>query len=62
MTRQKVGDSLELAGKGEDFLNRTALAQVLRTTINKQNLNEIQKHLYGNGHLGKAAPYRMRKD
>lgn len=36
------GDSLELADRGKDFLNRTALTKALRTTINKQNLMKFK--------------------
>lgn len=34
---EKVGNSLELNGSGEDFLNRTLIIQVLKTTINKSS-------------------------
>lgn len=34
VTEGKVGDTLELTGTGEDFLNRTPLPQALRPTIN----------------------------
>jgi hypothetical protein len=35
LIEQKVGNSLELASTGNKFFNRTPVAQVLRTTINK---------------------------
>jgi hypothetical protein len=32
---QKLGNSLELIDKGDNFLNRTAMAQALRSTISE---------------------------
>jgi hypothetical protein len=34
-TEEKVGNRFELIGTGKSFLNRTPLAQALRSTINK---------------------------
>jgi hypothetical protein len=38
---EKVGNTLELSGTEEDFLNRTPVVQALRLTINKQNLTKL---------------------
>jgi hypothetical protein len=38
----KVGESLELIGTGEIFLNRTPMAQVLRSRIDKWNLIKLE--------------------
>ena len=35
LIEEKVGNSLEHIGTGNDFLNRTLVAQALRSTINK---------------------------
>jgi hypothetical protein len=35
MLEEKVGNSLELIGKGKDFLNKILIAQTVRTMINK---------------------------
>lgn len=37
LIKEKVGNSLEHIGKGENFLNRTPMAQGLRSTIDKQD-------------------------
>jgi hypothetical protein len=47
MIDNKVGNSLELIGTRKNFLNRTPLAQALRTTINNW---DVLKLLYGKGH------------
>jgi hypothetical protein len=39
---QRVGNSLELIGTGENFLNRTSMAQALRSTINKWDLRKLR--------------------
>lgn len=39
---EKVGDSLELIGTRDDFLHRTQIAQLLRTTINKWYLMKLK--------------------
>ena len=38
LIKEKVGKSLEHIGKGENFLNRTPMDQVLRSTIDKWDL------------------------
>ena len=47
LIEEKVGNSCELIGTRKDFLNRTPLAQALRTTINNW---DVLKLLYGKGH------------
>jgi hypothetical protein len=42
LTEEKVGNSLECIGAGENFLNRTPVAQALRSTIYKQNLRILK--------------------
>jgi hypothetical protein len=37
-----VGNSLEHIGKGDNFLNRTPMAQALRSTIDKYDLMKLQ--------------------
>ena len=39
---KKVGNSLELIGTGDNFLNRTPTAQALRATINKWDLMKLK--------------------
>jgi hypothetical protein len=39
---EKVGKSLERMGTGENFLNRIPMAYVLRSTIDKWNLIQLQ--------------------
>jgi hypothetical protein len=39
---EKVGNSLEVIGTGDNVLNRKPRAQVLRSTINKQNQMKLQ--------------------
>ena len=39
LIEEKVGNSLEFIGIGKDFLNRTPLAQTLRSTINGTSQN-----------------------
>jgi hypothetical protein len=39
---EKVGESLEFMGTGEKFLNRTAMACVVRSRINKWGLIKLQ--------------------
>jgi hypothetical protein len=42
LTEEKVGKSLELIGTGRDFLNRTPMAHVLRSTIDKWKLMKLE--------------------
>jgi hypothetical protein len=58
-----VGNSLDLIGTGKDFLNRTPLAQALRSTINKWDLMKLRSVCIAEGHYhsDKAAAYRMGK-
>ena len=41
LIKEKVGNSLECIGSGDNFLNRTT-AQPLRSTINKWNLEKLK--------------------
>ena len=43
--KEEVGNTLECIGTGDNFLNRTPMAQALRPTIDKWNLMEVQKLL-----------------
>ena len=42
LIEEKMRNSLELIGTGKDFLNRTPLAQALRSTINKWDLMKLK--------------------
>ena len=42
LIQEKVGKTLELSGTGEDFLNRTARAQAIRSRINKWDLMKLK--------------------
>jgi hypothetical protein len=42
LIEEKVGKSLEDMGTGEKFLNRTAMASVVRSRINKWDLIKFQ--------------------
>ena len=42
LIEQKVGNSLELTGRGDNFLNRTPMAQALRSTIDKWDLMKLK--------------------
>jgi hypothetical protein len=42
LIEEKVGNSLELIGTGDNFLNRTPSAQALRSTINKWTLVKLK--------------------
>ena len=42
LIEEKVGKSLEDMGTGERFLNRTAMAYALRSTIDKWDLIKLQ--------------------
>lgn len=55
---------LELAGTGNDFLNRTLIAHALRSTVNKWDLMKLESFYMAEGtvSLDKAAGYRMVKD
>ena len=60
LIEEKVGNSLELSGTDNDFLNRSQLVQALRQTINRWDLTRlgIKRHR----HSEKAAAYRMGRD
>jgi hypothetical protein len=40
---EKVGKSLELIGTGGNFLNRTPIAQVLRSRTDKWDLKKLER-------------------
>ena len=42
LIEEKVRNSLELIGTGENFLNRTPMAQALRHTIDKWDLMKLK--------------------
>jgi len=42
LIEQKVGNSLETVGTGDNFLNRTPMAQAERTAINKWDLMKLK--------------------
>ena len=42
LTEEKVGNSLEHTGTGDNFLNRTPMAQALKTTIDKWDLMKLK--------------------
>jgi len=42
---EKVGNTLEYIGTGDTFLNRSPMAQVLRSTIDKWELRKLQSFL-----------------
>jgi hypothetical protein len=42
LIEEKVGNTLEHIGTGDNFLNITQVAQVLRLTIDKRDLNETK--------------------
>ena len=42
LIEQKVGNSLKLIGTGDNFLNRTPVAQALRSTIDKWDLMKLK--------------------
>jgi hypothetical protein len=42
LIEEKVGHSLEVIGTGKEFLNRTSIAQALRTAINKWDIMKLK--------------------
>jgi hypothetical protein len=42
LIEEKVGKSLELVGTGGNFLNRTSMAQTLRSRIDKWDLMKLE--------------------
>ena len=42
LTEEKVGKSLELIGTGENFLNRTLMANTVRSRIDKWDLIKLE--------------------
>jgi hypothetical protein len=41
LIEEKMGNSLELIGTGDNFFNRTVIAQALRSTISKRDLMQL---------------------
>ena len=46
LAEQKVGNNLEHTSIGDSFLNRTPIAQALRSTLNKWDLMKLQSFFY----------------
>ena len=42
LTEEKVGNSFEYTNTGDNFLNRTTMAQALRSTTNKWDLMKLK--------------------
>jgi hypothetical protein len=42
LIEDKVGNSLEFIGIGDNFLNRSPIAQALRSTVHKWDLMKLQ--------------------
>ena len=42
LIEEKVGNSLEHIGTGDNFLNRVPIAQARRSTVNKQDLVKLK--------------------
>ena len=64
LIKEKIGNRLEHIGTRKDFLNRTCLAQVQRSAINKWDLMKIKSLCTAKRHhnLGELAAYRRGKD
>lgn len=63
LKEDKVGNNLELKGPGKYILNRTHLAQTLRSKISKWILIKLKfLHCKGYYYLDKEEAYRMGKD
>jgi len=52
--RREVGKSLELIGKGGNFLNRTPVAHALRLRIDKWDLIKLESFCKAKGIVGKT--------
>jgi hypothetical protein len=61
LLQNKIRNILYHIGTGNNFLNRTPIAQQLRERINKWDLHETKKllHSKGNGHQTEEAVHRM---
>ena len=64
LTEEKVGSTLECIGKGNNFINKTPVAETLRATISKWDLLKLRIFCKAKGHgqQDKTAAYRMGKD
>jgi hypothetical protein len=58
LIEKKVGNILECIGTGDNFLNRTPMAQALRSTIGKWDLVILQSFCKAKS---KSAAYRLEK-
>ena len=47
LIEERLGNGLEHIGTGDNFLNRTPIAQALRSTINKWNLMKLKSFYKG---------------
>jgi hypothetical protein len=61
-SKDKVQMSLEHISKGEIFLNRTPMAQALRTTIDKRNLMKLKSFCKAKATVKTTATCRLGKD
>ena len=59
LLKKKIGNSLELISTGDSFLNRTPIAQALRSAINKWDLIKPKSFCKAKE---KMAAYGMGKD
>jgi predicted amino acid racemase len=57
VVQEKAGNTLELTGTGNSFLNRTPKAQQIRERIDKWDYMKLKSK--GNGHQIKEAAHRM---
>ena len=62
LIEQKVGSSLELIGTGDNFLNRTPIAQALRSTINKWDLMKLKSCKAKDTVIGQNVSLQIGKD
>ena len=60
LIEENVGFSLEHISKGENFLNRTLIAQTLRIIINEQDLMKLKQQRTPS--FGKSGRLQSRKD
>jgi hypothetical protein len=63
LIEKKVGNTLEHIGTGNNFLNRTPMAQALRSTVDKWDLMKLQSFCKARDTvIGKMAANRLGKD
>ena len=54
LIEEKVGKSLELIGRGGNFLNRTPMVHALRSTIDKLDLMKLESFCKAKGIVNKT--------